>query len=153
VSLQRVDRIHRFPFSNNSIPVEGFVSCVVIFVRRCQITAPITAAMTSSGIRTAATMTPVLILSSGAVFGTLSFSIALLPSVPALTGAADVSAVIVLGEILLTLLVVIVFCISLVNVLLSENVDVIFVDIVFISASEFTLTSYDTLWRGERDNN
>ena len=90
-------------------------------------------------------MTPVLILSSGAVFGTLSFSIALLPSVPALTGTADVSAVIVLGEILLTLLVVIVFCISLVNVLLSENVDVIFVDIVFISASEFTLTSYDTL--------
>ena len=64
-----------------------------------------------------------------------------LPNVPASAGVADVSAVIVLGETLCTLLVVIFCCISLVNVVLSENVDVILVDNVFMAASDFTLTS------------
>jgi hypothetical protein len=43
------------------------------------------------------------------------------------------------------LLVVIVFCNSLVNVLLFEKVDVIFTDKDVISAWDFTLTSYATL--------
>ena len=70
-----------------------------------------------------------------------------MPNVPATTGVADVSAVIVLGETLCTLLMVIFCCISLVNVVLSENVDVILVDNVFMAALDFTLTSYDTLSR------
>jgi hypothetical protein len=43
------------------------------------------------------------------------------------------------------LLVVIVFCNSLVNVLLFEKVDVIFTDKDVISAWDFTFTSYATL--------
>lgn len=105
-----------------------------------------------NGTKTAAAITPVLMLSSGTGSNDVSASFpASLPNVPATTGVADVSAVIVLGETLCTLLMVIFCCISLVNVVLSENVDVILVDNVFMAALDFTLTSYDTLSR-ERES-
>ena len=97
-----------------------------------------------NGTKTAAAITPVLMLSSGTGSNDVSASLlpALsLPNVPASAGVADVSAVIVLGETLCTLLVVIFCCISLVKVVLSENVDVILVDNVFMASSDFTLTS------------
>ena len=126
----------------STISVTCFSSLLSLCLPRYQTKPPI--ATKHNGTRTAAAITPALMLLSGTGVCDVSASVlpALsLPNVPASAGVDDVSAVIVLGETLCTLLVVIVCCISLVNVVLSENVDVILVDNVFMAASDFTLTS------------